>query len=410
MQSTLNALSCIGDAGKLSDTAMPVDANGKGRVRITPVPQGQPRANYLAYKDEIDTAVARVLASGRYILGDETSAFESEFAGFVGARHGIGVASGTDALILGLRALGVGPGDGVVTVSHTSVATVAAIELAGARPILVDVEAGDYTMAPSDLAGVLDRPEHPVKAIIPVHLYGCPARMQEICALAEAYGVPVLEDASQAHGAAIGDRKAGNFGRLGAFSLYPTKNLGAIGDAGILVTSDAKLAARIRSLRQYGWNEQRISEIAGMNSRLDELQAAILRVKLRHLDSDNARRRAIARAYDLGFEHLPVVLPARRGETEHVFHQYVIRIADRDRVRIRLQERGIETALHYPLPVHLQPGYRERLATGPSKLAVTESLASEILSLPMFPQLEESSVRRIVHAVRDVLSTLPAPG
>lgn len=366
------------------------------------IPQGQPRASYLACKPEIDAAISRVLAGGQYILGEETSAFESAFAAFIGARHGVGVGSGTDALILGLRALGVERGDGVVTVSHTSVATVAAIELAGAHPLLVDVEADGYTMDPADLAAVLDRPPCPVKAIVPVHLYGAPASMPEICALARLHDVPILEDASQAHGAAIGGRKVGTFGALGAFSLYPTKNLGALGDAGIIVTDDETLATRIRSLRQYGWTERKVSAMAGMNSRLDEVQAAILNVKLRHLDDDNARRQAIARSYDSGLKQLAAILPVRRADTNHVFHQYVIKVPDRDNIRDRLRDRGIETALHYPLPVHMQDAYRGRFAVGPAKLANTEALAHRIL-----PAYVPSTGRAVGRAGRQCHSRSP---
>lgn len=365
-----------------------------------PIPQTDPGAGYLALKAEIDAAVARVLASGWYILGKEVEGFEREFAAFTGARHGIGVANGTDALVLGLRALGVGPGDGVVTVSHTAVATVAAVELAGATPILVDVERDSFNMDPADLAAVLARPPLPVKAVIPVHLYGQPTRIAEIVALAGRHGAAVLEDCSQAHGAAVAGRQVGRFGALAAYSLYPTKNLGALGDGGVLVTDDDELAARLRALREYGWRQRYVSDLAGMNTRLDELQAAILRAKLPHLAADNARRRAIAHAYDQGLAGTDLTLPSPPADCTHVYHQYVLRTPDRDGLRQRLRDRGVATNVHYPLPVHLQGAYKDRVPTGPSRLAVTEALMPEILSLPIYPQMTDDAVARVIAAVR----------
>ena len=365
-----------------------------------PIPQTDPRAGYLEQRAEIDAAVARVLGGGSYILGAEVEAFETEFASFVGAARGVGVASGTDAVTLGLKALGVGPGDGVVTVSHTAVATVAAIELAGAAPILVDVDADSFTMDPAALEAVLARPPLPIRAIVPVHLYGHPAAMDQIAPLAARYGTSVLEDACQAHGAALLGRRAGCWGQLAAFSFYPTKNLAALGDGGALVTDDPQLAKRVRGLRQYGWAHRYISQTPGMNSRLDELQAAILRVKLQRLDADNARRRAIADAYRQGLAGLPLALPSERPGGQHVWHQYVIRAPDRDRVRAALSERGVGTAIHYPQPVHLQPAYRDRVPIGPTGLTVTEALAGEILSLPIYAQMHQDMVQRVIEAVR----------
>ena len=371
--------------------------------QLEPIPQTDPRAGYLEQRAEIDAAVARVLQGGSYILGGEVAAFEAEFAAFIGAAHAVGVASGTDALTLGLKALGVGPGDGVVTVSHTAVATVAAIELAGAVPIFVDVDADSFTMDPAALEAVLAHPPLPITAVLPVHLYGHPAAMDQIAALAARHGASVLEDACQAHGASLNQRKVGRWGQLAAFSFYPTKNLAALGDGGALVTEDAQLAARVRSLRQYGWAERYISEISGMNSRLDELQAAILRVKLPRLDADNARRRAVAAAYGQGLAGAPLILPCERAGAAHVWHQYVIRVKDRARVRAALAERGVGTAIHYPQPVHLQPAYRGRLPIGPTGLVVSESLAGEILSLPIYPQLDQDRVHRATETMRAIL-------
>ena len=367
------------------------------------IPQTDPRAGYLEQRAEIDAAIARALESGAYILGREVEAFETEFATYIGVRHAVGLASGTDALVLGLKTLGVGPGDGVVTVSHTAVASVAAIELCGAIPILVDVELQTFTMDPDDLGAVLKAPPAPVKAVVPVHLYGQPADMTAIGALAQRHGAAVLEDACQAHGAALDGRRVGRWGALAAFSFYPTKNLGALGDGGALVTDDPALAERVRELRQYGWRRRYISDIAGMNSRLDELQAAILRVKLARLDAHNTRRRAIAQAYDQGLAELDLALPAECPGARHVWHQYVIGVEDRERVRAALAERGVGTGIHYPQPVHLQPAYAGRLALGPSRLAATEALADRILSLPIYPQMDDGAVARVIEAVREVV-------
>ncbi len=364
------------------------------------IAQADPKAGYLALKDEIDAAVAGVLARGAYILGPEVEAFEGEFAGFIGAGFAVGVASGTDAITLALKALGIGPGDGVATVSHTATATAAAIELSGATPVLVDVEADGFGMDPAALERLLQAPPLPIRAVVPVHLYGRPARIEAIMALAEQHGAVVLEDASQAHGAAVHGRRVGGFGAAGAFSLYPTKNLGAFGDAGVLVTGDEELAARARRLREYGWRRRFVAEAPGMNTRLDELQAAILRVKLRRLDEANARRQAIARTYTQGLDGLPLALPAEGPGETCVWHQYVIRSPGRDRLRAALAEAGVGTAIHYPAPVHLQDAYAGRLPLGPGGLPVTERLAGEILSLPIYPELGDDAVANVIEAVR----------
>lgn len=367
------------------------------------VPQSDPKAAYLAQRREIDAAVARVLSSGWYILGEEVAAFEREFAAYVGVRHGIGVANGTDALVLALRAIGVGRDDYVATVSHTAVATVAAIELAGAKPLLLDIDPARFTLDAAELERVLASPPGRIAAIIPVHLYGQPADLDAILPLARRHGVRVIEDGAQCHGARLGGRRAGSFGDIAAFSLYPTKNLGALGDGGIVVTDDDDLAERLRALREYGWRTRYVSDLAGMNSRLDELQAAILRVKLARLDADNARRAAIAALYDEGLAGLPLVLPARAAGASHVFHQYVVRSRRRDALREALKAHGIGTNIHYPVPVHLQPAYKGRIALGPSGLVESERAAREVLSLPMFPQLDDAQVARIVAALRQTV-------
>ena len=366
-----------------------------------PIPQTDPKAAYLAQRREIDAAVARVLAGGWYILGQEVAAFEHAFAAYVGTRHALGVANGTDALVLALRALEVGREDYVVTVSHTAVATVAAIELAGAKPLLVDIDPATYTMDTAEFARVLASPPGRIAGIIPVHLYGQPADLDAILPLARKHGVRIVEDCAQCHGALLAGKRLGSMGDIAAFSFYPTKNLGALGDGGAVITGDDALAERVRALREYGWRERYVSDIAGTNSRLDELQAAILRVKLARLDADNARRAAIADAYDAGLAGRPLGLPARRPDASHVFHQYVIRSPARDRLREALTRRAIGSNIHYPVPVHLQPAYKGRLALGPSGLRHSERAALEVLSLPIYPQLGDAEVARVIAALRE---------
>src|SRR5271166_3129030 len=361
------------------------------------IPQTDPRAGYLAQRTAIDAAIARVLEGGAYILGREVVAFEAAFADFVGVAHAIGVGSGTDALEIALRAYEIGSGDLVFTVSHTAVATVAAIERAGATPVLVDVEPGTYTMAPGELVRILQAPPtgRPA-AVLPVHIYGQPAELSAPAEIALGYGLRLIEDCAQCHGALYRGRAVGSFGDVACFSFYPTKNLGALGDGGMVVTNDPALAAALREIREYGWRERYVSARNGINSRLDPIQAAILGVKLRSLAADNVRRQAIAERYVAGLAGLPLALPARRPQTTHVFHQYVIRFADRDALRERLRAAGIATGIHYPVPVHKQPTYDGRLACGPSGLGVTERAAPQILSLPIYPQLSEESVDCVI--------------
>ena len=365
------------------------------------VKQTDPRAGYLEQKEAIDAAIGEVLASGLYIKGPQVAAFEAEFAAFVGLREAVGVANGTDALHLSLRALGIGPGDQVLTVSHTAVATVAAIELSGAEPVLLDIDAASYTLSVERLAGALEvlGGSGRLKAVIAVHLYGQPAAMPAIVALARRHGLFVIEDCAQSHGALLSGQSTGTFGDIAAFSFYPTKNLGGFGDGGAIVTDDPALALRARSLGEYGWKERYVSQVPGLNSRLDELQAAIRRVKLRHLDQDNARRRAVARLYDERLPREGLSTPAVSAGAEHCYHQYVVRCSGRDALRAHLQEQGIGTAVHYPQPVHLQPAYRGR-ATLAGPLPVAERVCGEILSLPMYPQLPLSEVGRVCDAVR----------
>jgi dTDP-4-amino-4,6-dideoxygalactose transaminase len=361
------------------------------------IPQANPRAQYVSHQAEIDQAIARVLDKGRYILGEEAAAFEREFAAYIGVRSGIGVGSGTEALHLALRACGVGPGDEVITVSHTAVATVSAIELCGASPVLVDIDPRSFTLDPTKLpAAITPR----TKAIIPVHLYGQSADLEPILDLARRHHVRVIEDCAQSHGALYRGKRTGAWGDMACFSFYPTKNLGAIGDGGFVATDDPQLAENARLLREYGWRQRYVSDLAGWNTRLDELQAAILRVKLRTLDADNTRRRHLAALYDELLTASSVVLPPAMSYGEHVYHLYVVRSARRDELQAFLKERGVGTLIHYPVPIHLQPAYRGRMGDAGS-LPETERAAREILSLPMFPELTEAQVQQVAQAVRE---------
>lgn len=345
-----------------------------------------PKATYEAHKEEIDRAITEVLASDRYILGQHVAAFEVAFASYIGVKHAVGVASGTDAITLALMACGIGATDEVITVAHTAVATVAAIEMVGARPILVDVEEGSYTLDPEALEGAVS-PR--TKAIIPVHLYGQPADMQPILDISRRHNLWLIEDCAQAHGATYHGKCVGSFGDFGCYSFYPTKNLGAIGDGGAVVTNDDASARHLRALREYGWDEHRISHRPGMNSRLDEVQANILRIKLKYLDSDNARRAEIAGHYDDALEGLPIECPSVRQGCSHVYHLYVVASNARDALQAFLVDHGISAAIHYPVPIHMQPAYAGRLN---GKLPVTDRVAERVLSLPIYPQLEDDRI------------------
>src|SRR5579885_1747295 len=314
--------------------------------------QTDPRAGYLERQSEIDAAIVEVLHGGQYILGPHVAAFEKQFAQWLGVSDAVGCGSGTDALELALRACGIGadPGrrDLVFTVSHTAVATVAAIERAGAVPVLVDVEAGGFAMDPAALEEALHRPRNGIPAaVLPVHLYGEPADLGPLLRLARSAGLRVIEDCAQAHGALYAGRPVGSFGDVACFSFYPTKNLGALGDAGIVATDNPAIATALRELREYGWRERYVSAVPGINTRLDPLQAAILTAKLPYIDLDNARRRAIAERYDRGFAGLPVALPPCRAGAAHVYHQYAIRSSMRDQLRNHLRQAQIGTGVHY---------------------------------------------------------------
>jgi dTDP-4-amino-4,6-dideoxygalactose transaminase len=368
------------------------------------IPVSDPKRALKQYGTGIEDAIRGVLESGWFVGGNEIPSFESEFAAFLGARFAIGVASGTDALELALRACGINPGDRVATVSHTAVATVAAIERAGAIPVFVDIRPDSYTMDTRDLERVLEWAVHQepgghIKAILPVHLYGHPADMERIMCLAEEFHAVVVEDCAQAHGAMAGGRKCGTWGTMGAFSFYPTKNLGALGDAGAIVTNNSSLAEKARLLREYGWKRRYISEVPGMSSRLDAIQAAILRLKLRHLDADNARRKVIARHYSDALRSTPLVLPDAAPGMDHVYHHYVVRTAKRDSLRNYLTRKGIGTAVLYPQPVHLQPAYKNRFPVPEEMLHHTREACEQILSIPIFPELSDRELEQVETAI-----------
>ena len=361
------------------------------------IPWASPAAQYRAREADIKAAVARVLDSGVFVLGEEVESFERAFAAYCGVAHGIGVASGTDALELALRALGIGPGDEVITVSHTAVATAAAVLACGATPVLVDVEASYYTIDPSKIeAAITPR----TKAIVPVHLYGQAADMDAVLALARAHELRVIEDCAQSTGGRHGTHRLGSIGDVACFSFYPTKNLGAIGDGGMVITPDADLAARVRRLRQYGWDDARKTHELGRNSRLDPLQAAILAAKLPHLDADNARRAAIAARYDRGLAGTSFVLPTARAGATHVYHLYVLRCDDRSRLTAHLRADQIGSAVHYAEPVHVQKGYAERSVLPKDGLPVTSAIVDKILSLPMYPELTDQEADRVIASLR----------
>ena len=363
-----------------------------GTAGMTPTHKLQtadPLSDYRAAADQIQAAIRRVLESGHYILGPEVEAFEKEFAAYHGGGQAVGVASGTDALELALRAAGIKSGDGVVTVAHTASATAAAIELAGAKPVFVDLDPRSMTMDATALERRLTEPRGPaIKAVVPVHLYGQPADMPAILAIARQHHLAVVEDCAQAHGATLQGRKVGTWGDAAAFSFYPTKNLGAIGDGGAVLTDDPELAARIRLLRQYGWRERYVSDVSGKNSRLDELQAAILRVKLTHLDAGNHKRQKLAAHYLTKLTRTGLVLPEVRANCQPVWHQFVVRTPGRDALRAHLTAAGVPTAILYPVPIHRQPAYRDDSL----RLPATEQVCRELLCLPMHPGLEMADV------------------
>jgi dTDP-4-amino-4,6-dideoxygalactose transaminase len=366
-----------------------------------PVPLLDLAAEYRSLRAEIDAAIARVIDRTAFVGGEELQRFEAEFAAYLGAPHAIGVANGSDALELALQAVGVGPGDAVLTVPFTFAATVEAIVRSGATPLLVDI-GDDFTIDVDAAAEVLAT--RPVKAIIAVHLYGQPADLDRLLPLARRHGTALIEDAAQAHGAwctVAGERRrVGTVGDVGCFSFYPTKNLGAMGDAGAVTTTRDDLAARVRLIANHGERTKYEHVIPdGRNSRLDALQAAVLRVKLPHLDAWNRARRAVAARYSSALAGLPLVLPRERPGVAHVYHQYAVRTSDRTALQQALTSRGIATGIHYPHPLHLQEGYR-RFGHAAGAFPVSEQAAAEVLSLPMSPFFGESQIDEVIAGVR----------
>jgi aminotransferase EvaB len=360
------------------------------------------RQEYEAERADILDAVEQVMRSGRLILGDSVRAFEEEFAAYCGTRHGVGVNSGTDALTLGLRVLGIQPGDEVITTANTAIPTVAAIVSAGGTPRFVDIEPDTYLMDASQLESVITSR---TRCIIPVHLFGQCVDMDAVNAVASRHGIAVLEDCAQCTGAHYKGKPSGSMSRLAAFSFYPTKVLGAYGDGGMVVTSDESLAKRLRRLRMYGTEGSYYSEEHGYNSRLDELHAEILRRKLRRIDVYIARRRELARRYDEQIEGLGLNLPVAPTERGHVYHLYVVRHPARDEIVKELAARGVMAGIHYPFPIHLMRGYRD-LGYAEGSLPQTERAAREILSLPMYPLLAEADQDRVCGALRAVVPGL----
>lgn len=360
------------------------------------IPFSNPSASYESHKNEIDQAIRRVLDSGWFALGHEVESFEQEFSDFHGHDfHSVGVANGTDAIALALKALGLDEGDEVVTASHTAVATVAGIEQAGFRPVFADIDPLTRCLCPQSLQSrISDR----TKAIIPVHIFGQPCDMNSIMEIARSNDLLVVEDCSQAHATEIEGKKVGTFGNLATFSCYPTKNLGALGDGGVVLCPDPEKAERLRQLRQYGWDNERESIHSGVNSRLDELQAAVLRVKLKHLDTDNTRRRQLADLYDERLRDLPITLPHRNLKELHAMHLYVIECENREGLMKHLQDNGIGASLHYHLPVHRHQAYSGKIR-GADDLPNTEAFYQRNLTLPLFPELEKESIEKIANEV-----------
>ena len=353
------------------------------------------RAEYEPLRDQVLRAVDDVFSSGRLYLGPQTQAFEEEFAAYCGVAHGVACSSGTDALILALQACGVGPGDEVITVSHTFIATAAAIALIGAKPVFADIDPLTYTMDIAKASALLG-PR--TKAIVPVHIYGHPVNMEPLRNFAHRHDIAVIEDAAQAHGATYRGRRVGGLGDAGCFSFVFTKNLRAYGDAGMLVTDDPAIAERARRLRDHGRVGRYEHASFGWNARIDEVQAAILRLKLPLLDGWIARRRDHARAYDRAFRKTGIAAPFQTPGVSHVYHQYVVQVDKRDDVQRALTARGVESGVHYPIPCHLQEacaGYGYRLGS----LPVTENAVDRILSLPVYPELTEEQRAYVIDSV-----------
>ncbi len=380
---------CMTERNSLAamEARAPASANGDA-----PIPFANPFAQYETYRTEINAAIQSVLEKGHYILGENVAAFEHELSAYLGVENTIGVANGTDALVLALKGLQIGAGDEVIIPSMTAVATAAAVTLTGATPVFADIDPAHYTIDPESISKKIT-PK--TKAIIAVHLYGQPADIDTIQTIAKQNNLKFIEDCAQAIGAQYRDKKIGSFGDIACFSFFPTKNLGAIGDGGAVVTNNTEIAQRIRMLRQYGWDEARVSHIHGMNSRLDELQAAILRVKLPYLDRDTEQRNAVAAFYNEALKNNNIVKPAVRKDAFHAYHLYVIQCDHRDDVVKKLKTHNIIAGVHYTKAAHQMPAYFNETI----QLPITENLALRTLSLPMYPELQVSELERVIHAL-----------
>lgn len=364
------------------------------------------RRHHTAIRAELVAAFEAVLEASAFAGGPFVQQFEKDFAAYCGTRYCVAVGSGTDALWLALLALGVGPGDEVITVPMTFMATAEAITYTGARPVFVDIERDTYTLDPRLLkAAITPR----TRAIIPVHLYGQTADLEPILAIAREHGIPVVEDACQAHGATYQDRRAGAWGDLGCFSFYPGKNLGALGEGGAVVTNDEALASKVAMLRDHGQARKYHHDLVGWNARMDGIQGAVLQIKLKRLDAGNEARRRLAEKYrTLLAEVASVVLPVERPGSRHAYHLFVVRVPDRDAILRELAERGVHCGIHYPVPVHLQKAYRDR-GWRQGLFPVSEQCAAEVLSLPMYPELAETQVAHVAQALKDCLSRRSIP-
>jgi dTDP-4-amino-4,6-dideoxygalactose transaminase len=363
------------------------------------VPLADLAAQYGALRDEVLQALREVAESTAFVLGPAVAGFEKAFAAYVGSKHCVGVNSGTSALHLALLGAGVGPGDEVLTVPMTFIATSWAISYVGATPVFVDVDRSTYTM---DVVQAEARITSKTKAILPVHLYGQPADMGPLLEIGRRHGIPVIEDAAQAHGARYGDRGAGSLGLCGCFSFYPGKNLGAYGEAGAVVTDDDRIAARLRALRDHAQRQRYHHDEIGFNYRMDAFQGAVLRVKLKHIDRWTETRRALATRYREALADLPLRLPEEAPERRHVWHLFVVLHPGRDRLRAELEARGVHTGLHYPVPVHLQKAYRP-LGHREGDFPVAERVGRECLTLPLFPEMTARQQDAVVEALRDAL-------
>jgi dTDP-4-amino-4,6-dideoxygalactose transaminase len=366
------------------------------------IPFGNLKLHYLSIKDEIDDAIHTVLDSGWFVLGNKGRDFESAFATYCGCKFGIGVGSGTEAIHLGLVACGVEPGDEVITVPNTCIPSIAAISLAGALPVFVDIRPDSLLLDPDQIRAKVS---NKTKAILPVHLYGQATDMDTILAIAQEYNLKVVGDCAQAHGAKFRGQNVGTLGDVACFSFYPSKNLGAFGDGGMVLTNDPALAETLTMLRNYGESKRYYHDIKGYNSRLDEIQAGILNAQLPHLDSWNKRRREIAHLYMENITHPGVSHPNEMDYGVHVFHLYVIRVANRDRLRERLLKRGVGTQIHYPIPVHLQKSYSD-LNIPQGSYPITEDAVTQILSLPIYPELQDDEVMYVAQIVNEEMDEI----